>query len=172
MAILIGLGGLSIAILGLLDVPYDARLDALEPQLVTHRTAPDFSLRDQQGRELRLSELRGHPVVLNFWSRDCPPCVSELPNLERLSQQGRSRGSFRVVTVSVDESWPDVSQLFDGETRMTVLFDPERQVVTNLYGTEMFPETYLIDREGYIRARFDGAREWDSREFVELLEHL
>lgn len=147
-------------------------LGELEPQLVTRRPAPDFELRDREGRVHTLRELRGRPVVLNFWSVDCPPCVEEMPSLRRLSEIARAHGDFAVVTVSVDPSWDAVSRLFPEGDQTLVLFDPQRHVVTDRYGTSMFPETYFIDAEGNIRARFDGARNWSSRAVIEALRSL
>jgi peroxiredoxin len=150
----------------------DDPLQALQPQLVTRRPAPDFSLPDRQGRSHTLQELRGRPVVLNFWSVDCPPCLEELPSLRRLSQIARAHGTFSVVTVSVDSTWEAVSHLFPEGDETLVLLDPERAVVTRSYGTSRFPETFLIDAEGNIRARFDGARDWSSREVLEVIGSL
>jgi peroxiredoxin len=167
------LAGLSFVLLGAFEGEREERdegLTFLNPQLVTHEEAPGFTLTDRDGRERSLSELRGRPVVLNLWSVDCPPCVRELPSLEWLAGQGRERGSFTVLTISVDPSWAEVGPLFPDGTEMTVLFDPERAVVTQLYGTERFPETFIIDREGFIRARFDGQRDWSRPEVVELIE--
>jgi peroxiredoxin len=147
-------------------------LDALEPQLVTRRPAPDFELPDRQGRMHTLREFRGRPLVLNFWSVDCPPCVEEMPSLQRLSEIAQAHNTFAVVTVSVDASWEAVSRLFPEGDQTMVLFDPQRAVVTERYGTRMFPETYLIDAEGNIRARVDGARNWSSRAVVEAIQSL
>jgi hypothetical protein len=93
-----------------------------------------------------------------------------MPALVELSRIARQRGTFAVWTVTVDESWEQVRRLFPRGTDLVVLFDPERQVVTERYGTEMFPETYLIDSEGVIRARFDGERDWTSPHVLQLIE--
>jgi peroxiredoxin len=150
----------------------DERLAALAPQLVTDRPAPDFELPDREGHMHRLADLRGRPVVLNFWSIDCPPCLRELPSLEGLARAGRERGTFSVVTVSVEGSWSDVERAFPDGTEMVVLFDPERDVVQGQYGTEMYPETFLIDSSGSIRARFDGERDWSDPDVRDLVESL
>ena len=147
-------------------------LAALQPQLVTRRPAPDFALPDREGDQQRLRDHRGEPVVLNFWSIDCPPCVQEMPSLVELDRFARRRGGFSVITVSVDASWEAVSQLFPQGTDLTVLFDPERAVVQQLYGTERYPETFFIDAEGNIRARFDGARDWSNPAVLQALEEL
>ncbi len=123
--------------------------------------APDFELPDRHGRLWRLSEHRGKVVLLNFWSITCPPCVKEMPSLLQLAQQWRERGlDVEVVAISTDAGWDAVRQLFPEEPALTVLFDPERKVVTGKFGTRLLPETWLIDRRGVIRFRYDGALDW------------
>lgn len=150
----------------------DPGLNALNPQLVTRAPAPEFSLADRHGRTHQLSEFSGKPVLLNFWSADCPPCVHEMPSLERLARTARERGTFAVITVTVDDSWSEVSHLFSEDSELLVLFDADNTVTAGRYGTEMYPETFFIDGEGYIRARFDGERDWSAQGVAELLENL
>ena len=172
LGVLVLLGAVASLILTGFGSGRDERLAALQPQLVTNRPAPEFELADREGRIHRLGDLRGRPVVLNFWSIDCPPCVRELPSLEALARAGRERGTFTVLTVSVESSWSDVERLFPDGTDLIVLFDPERSVIRDRYGTEMFPETFLIDGAGRIRARFDGQRDWADPSVRELVESL
>lgn len=147
-------------------------LERLRPQLVTKNPAPDFELRGRDGKNLRLSSLRGRPVVLNFWSITCPPCLEELPALIELSKRGHQQDSFSVVTVCVEGSWDEIRESLPDSVpeSFVVLFDPERSVVQGRYGTERFPETFLIDSGGNIRARFDGQRNWTSPFVLNLLE--
>jgi thiol-disulfide isomerase/thioredoxin len=151
-----------------LDVP----LELLNPQIVTRELAPDFSLPDRQGRIHRLSALKGRPVLLNLWSSDCPPCIEELPSLAALEAVARQKGRFSVVTITIDESWEAIAPIFDGqEPPLTILFDGSRSVVEGRYKTKMFPETFIIDSDGYIRARFDGQRGWASPVVLNLLRN-
>lgn len=131
------------------------------------RLAPDFTLPDHRGRPFRLSSLRGKVVVLHFWSRDCPPCVQELseslPTFDELIQ---GRNDIALVLVGT-ERWEEVSALIPPTIRSPLLFDPERAVVLNRYGTRLFPETWIIDPEGVIRARFDRTLDWASPVFLQ-----
>jgi peroxiredoxin len=147
-------------------------LRLLRPQLITREPAPDFELRDRAGQAHRLSDHQGQPVVLNFWSIGCPPCIEELPSLIHLARIARERGTFSVLTVCAEGEWEEVRELFPPETEMTVLFDPDRTVVEGRFGTRMFPETFLIDSSGRIRARFDGQRNWASPVVLDLLATL
>lgn len=135
------------------------------------RTAPDFTLNDRAGRPVRLSSLRGKVVVLHFWSRECPPCIEELAEaLPAYDEMVRDRADIALVLVSVDEGWDAVRAFIRPSTRAAMLFDPERNVVERRYGTKLFPETWIIDRDGVIRARFDRTVDWTSAAFTQYVE--
>ena len=147
------------------DQAYDALADGEQSDLHylgNDRLAPDFTLRDRSGRPFRLSDHRGKVIVLNFWSITCRPCVEELPSFTELTRLMAERDDVEIVTVSTDSGWDEVGSLFAGDARLRVLFDSEREVVTGMYGTRLFPETWIIDPQGVIRLRVDGARDWSS----------
>ena len=138
------------------------------------RFAPDFELPDMQGRLVRLSSFRGKTVFLNFWTKTCAPCLEEMPALSELAQVARSRRDFVVITVSTDEGQDSVRDTLTvalgGDPPFPVLFDPESTIVRDRYGTKLFPETWIIDPNGIIRARFDGARDWTDSLAVDIAE--
>jgi peroxiredoxin len=124
--------------------------------------APDFTLPDQHGKPWRLSDQRGKVVVLNFWTLTCQPCVEELPSLLELSEILERRDDIEVVALSTDKNWNEVRALFPPGNRLKVLFDPDRKVVRDKFGTRLFPETWVIDRRGVVRLRVDGRRDWSN----------
>jgi peroxiredoxin len=130
------------------------------------RLAPDFELPDMNGKPVRLSSFRGKTVFLNFWTKTCGPCLEEMPALAELGRIARSRNDIVLLTVSTDEGPDDVRDALkvalNGDPPFPVLFDPESKVVLDKYGTQLFPETWIIDPNGIIRARFDGARDWSN----------
>jgi peroxiredoxin len=134
------------------------------------RPAPDFTLKDRFGKEFRLSQHRGRLVILNFWTITCPPCIEEMPSLEALARALESRGDVAVVTVSTDAGWEAVKGVVPSDSRLKILFDPEKRVVTRKYGTRLFPETFIIDDKGIIRLRYDGARDWSDPLTMQLIE--
>jgi peroxiredoxin len=136
------------------------------------RLAPDFTLNDHRGVPFRLSSLRGKTVVLHFWSRDCPPCIRELADsLPAFDELVRGRSDVALVLVGT-ERWEDVSALVPQGFTSPLLFDPTRAVVAGRYGTRLFPETWIIDGDGVIRARFDRTLEWSSPVFVQYVTSL
>lgn len=139
-----------------------------------NRIAPDFELPDMNGKPVRLSSFRGKTVFLNFWTKTCGPCLEEMPALAELGRIARSRDDIVVLTVSTDEGPDDVRDALkvalNGDPPFPVLFDPESKVVLDKYGTQLFPETWIIDPNGIIRARFDGARDWSNSLAVDVGE--
>lgn len=138
------------------------------------RIAPDFELPDMNGKPVRLSQYRGKTVFLNFWTKTCNPCLEEMPSLAELARVAQGRNDFVVVTVSTDEG-PDAVRdtlrvILQGDPPFPVLFDPDSKIVLDKYGTRLFPETWIIDPNGIIRARFDGGRVWSTPLAVEVGE--
>ncbi len=135
------------------------------------RRAPDFDLPDASGKRTKLSDFRGKTVVLNFWTRTCKPCLEEMPAIAELAKIARTEKDLVVLSVSTDEDPAAVadalSVVLKGETPFPVLFDPDAAVVREKYGTRLFPETWVIDPSGVIRARFDGARDWSAPMVIE-----
>ncbi len=135
------------------------------------RLAPDFTLRDKNGHPWHLRDHRGHVVVLNFWTVTCGPCVQEMPTLVELSRVAEDQWhDVDVVAVSVDKGWSSVSTLFPQNMPLTVLFDPDRSIVNGKYGTQLFPETWVIDPKGIIRLRVDGGRDWSDALSTEVID--
>jgi peroxiredoxin len=132
--------------------------------------APDFALKDYLGRELRLSSLRGQVVLVNFWATWCKTCVVEMPSMERLVESMRGR-PFRLLAVSVDESWDEVRQFFANGTPLDVYLDSARQV-PKMYGTEKFPESFLIDKNGDIRYYIVSDRDWSRPEVAACIDAM
>jgi peroxiredoxin len=137
---------------------------ALRPAYANqNRLAPDFELPDLSGKPVKLSSFRGKTVVLNFWTKTCRPCLEEMPALSDLSILLKNEDAV-LVTVSTDDSADDARQtmmaVLNKEPPFPVLIDVDAKVVGGKFGTKLFPETWIIDPDGVIRARVDGARDW------------
>ncbi len=120
--------------------------------------APTFTLESLQGEPVELSRYRGRVVVLNFWATWCPPCVTEMPSLERLSKLDK----VTVLTVSVDRDL-DILRNFVAQhgLTLTVARDPERRLAAR-YGTYKYPETYILGPNGKVHDKMFGAVDWDQ----------
>jgi peroxiredoxin len=140
------------------------------------RKAPSFTLKDSKGNNVSLESYRGKVVVLNFWTKTCGPCMEEMPEIADLAKILKPMADVAVVTVSTDETPQEaidaLKMVLREEAPFTVLMDPDLKVVRQKYGTSLYPETWIIDKSGVIRARFDGAREWSSATVVQYVEQI
>ena len=134
--------------------------------------APDFTLPDKDGKPWRLRDHRGKLVVMNVWSITCQPCVEEMPSLITLNKIASRRKDIEVVAISTDKDWSAVAPIFPPDTRLRVLFDPQRKIVRDKFGTKLYPETWVIDAGGVIRMRIDGPRDWGSALSLNAIERF
>ena len=133
------------------------------------KPAPDFAVSDA-GRTVHLSDYRGRIVVLNFWATWCGPCREELPTLVALAQ---SHPELTILAVSADDNATAYANFLATHPMPGVVTvrDPSEHS-DDLYGTNEFPETFLIDRTGILRRKFIGAQDWTSPELASYLAHL
>jgi len=152
----------------------DGACTALEPDplpaVLQGRPTPDFHLPDANGKTVSLHDQLGHPVLLNFWATWCPPCVDEVPSLEDLAR--RIDGTdLRMLAVSVDDDWGAIRRFFAKGSKIGVLLDTSHDV-PKTFGTEKYPETFLVDARGSVRYYFINKRDWSRPEAVACLESL
>jgi len=132
---------------------------------------PAFDLEGDGGRAIRLADLRGKVVVVNFWATWCPPCVEELPSLDRFARTYGPRG-VEVVAISVDDDvklYRDFLQARNLSLR--TVRDPSKSVAMQ-YGTFKYPETYIADRQGHLVRKIVGGADWMDPRVTEMFDEL
>jgi thiol-disulfide isomerase/thioredoxin len=141
-----------------------------------NRLAPDFELESLAGGKVKLSQYRGKVVILNFWTKTCPPCLEEMPSLVELAKVLERHPRVELVTICTDDTMEEardtLKSVLGGMPPFTVLLDPDSQIVGAKYGTKLYPETWFVDSRGVIRARFDGARNWSDALAIDFAESL
>ncbi|MCZ6530438.1 MAG: redoxin domain-containing protein [Chloroflexi bacterium] len=117
--------------------------------------APDFSLFNLEGEQITLSELRGHPVMINLWATWCAPCRIEMPHIQDRFERYANEG-FIVLAVDFDEPAGLVEEFRD-ELGLTfdVLLDPGAEV-QELYRNRSYPSTFFVDENGVIQVQHIG----------------
>ena len=140
----------------------------LEAEDVEPHPAIGFKLDRKGGGSVDLSQLRGKVVLINFWATWCPPCLDEMPSLEKLARRMDPQ-HFELVAVSVDETWAPVEKFVPKDSRLTVALDPGGKI-SRSYGTSKFPESYLVDADGNLRLKFVGPRDWTEADVYTVLE--
>ncbi|MEJ2396256.1 MAG: TlpA disulfide reductase family protein [Candidatus Thiodiazotropha sp.] len=141
-------------------------VELAEPQPVT-----PFNLAQIDGRRYDTKEFQDKVVLLNFWATWCPPCVEELPSLNRLQQRYADR-ALRIVSIDFRET-PEQMASFLQRTpvEFPVLMDGDGQVALN-WQVFSFPSSFIIDRQGHIRYSANRAIDWDSPEVWQVIEKL
>jgi cytochrome c biogenesis protein CcmG/thiol:disulfide interchange protein DsbE len=117
--------------------------------------APDFSVTDLEGNPIQLAELRGRPVIVNFWASWCVPCVDEFPVLRDAHARYADDGLMVVGIVYQDRSQAAASFMSRHDATWAAAADPDGRVA-EAYGVIGPPETFLIGRDGTIAARALG----------------
>lgn len=114
--------------------------------------APDFSVGTLDGRRVTLSEFRGRRVILNFWSTTCPPCVAEIPDLEKLHRAA----SNEVVVIGLTLDKPDALRRFIKRNEMTYSVATNIALPRPFADVRLMPTTFFIDRKGVIQDIVEG----------------
>ncbi|MGO8935130.1 MAG: TlpA family protein disulfide reductase [Terracidiphilus sp.] len=120
-----------------------------------NRKAPDFTLTGFNGQTLRLSGFRGKVVLLNFWATWCTPCQAEMPVFAAWQHQYAPLG-FQVIGISMDDTAPPARRLVE---RLKLNYPSalgDARLAARYGGVLGLPLTFLIDRDGAVRARFQG----------------
>ncbi|MDP8982891.1 MAG: TlpA family protein disulfide reductase [Acidobacteriota bacterium] len=114
------------------------------------RASADFTLQDLNGKPWKLSGLRGHVVLVNFWATWCPPCRKEMPDLDSLYSQFREQGLV-VLAISDEETGKVTPFLKEHGVSYPVLLDTDR-AVSKLFGVEGIPKSFVYNRDGKLVA--------------------
>lgn len=175
--------GSGFAVFFALDIDPEARakpagrdLDLLFEKMGVVRIQPstnavNLRLPDINGQSVGLSDFRGKIVFLNFWATWCPTCVAEMPAMEKL-HRGLRKKDFAVVTISLQDSAEQVKDFFKkNKLTFAALLDSTGEIGA-LFRLRVIPTTIILDKAGQAIGVVIGAREWDSRESMELFKHL
>lgn len=125
------------------------------------RLVPDFTLEDEEGNNVSLSDYRGKVVILNFWASWCPPCKEEMPEFKELNSKIKDSSDAILLTINLTDGQRETKDialkfLKDNNYDFKVLFDEEDKVAS-IFGIQAIPTTIIIDRAGYEYKSIKGA---------------
>jgi len=141
---------------------------AVEEQSTAEDGNGTIILEDIEARNIILEEYRGKVVVLNFWATWCKPCIAEMPSIDRMiAELGEEE---YVYLAASDENLDKIKKFVEKNPHQFQY----AHLKTNIYklGLSVLPTTFIINREGEVVERVIGAREWDSKETIELLRSI
>lgn len=135
--------------------------------------APDVSVVSlANGSTLKLSDLRGKVVLLNFWATWCPPCREEIPSMMKLNSVMAGK-PFQMVAISIDEGGkPAIESFFKVSGFSLPAYLDESGASAKSYGITGVPESFIIDKTGVLVKKIIGGASWDAPEVVSFLEGL
>ncbi len=134
--------------------------------------APNFTLPDLNGKMVSLTDYKGNVVLLNIWATWCPPCVEEMPSMEKLHQELKDE-SFEILAVSIDVSGAEAVIPFMKKHKLgfSALTDTTG-AIKNLYQTIGVPESFIIDKDGIIVEKVIGPRDWAASGAIRYFRNL
>jgi thiol-disulfide isomerase/thioredoxin len=158
-------------LLGLCGLFIFSTVQAMELQPWKGGATPPLALKDLNGKIHKLEDYRGKTVMVQFWATWCPPCLKEIPAMQRLEKKMAGK-PFVILAVNMGETQKDVSEFVNKmKIGFTVLMDEEGKGVGD-WKVFVAPSSFLIDPQGKVRYTLQGGAEWDDKEYVQLISDL
>ena len=139
------------------------------PKLSAEKNLEVFS---RDGSKVNLSRLKGKIVLVHFWATWCPPCVDELPELDRFWGRYRNNPGIALYSVSVDDTWEAIDTFRKQHPFDLPLYRDPDSKTAHKFGTTKFPETYIADRKGRVLYHLANAIDWDAPEVAQNIDAL
>jgi len=143
-----------------------------QTRVVAGLPAPNFSFPGLDGKMVSLADYKGKVVLLNIWATWCPPCVEEMPSMEKLYKELKGE-NFEILAVSIDASGAKDVAPFMQKYKLSfpALLNP-KGTIKGLYGAVGIPESFIINKEGIVEKKIIGARDWAALEAIRFLRYL
>lgn len=154
-------------------LPAQASATGIERLREESRPAPAVSFTDAEGKPHSFTDFAGQGLVVNLWATWCPPCVAEMPALDRLEAMLAPEG-VKVLALSSDRGGKPVVKAFYQRLNLrhlAIWLDPRGAAARGI-GARGLPTTLIIDRDGMERARLTGEAEWDTPPLVAAVRRL
>ena len=143
------------------------------PKVTSKGSTPvDFELMDMNRNTFKLSAMRGSVVFINFWATWCQSCIEEMPSIERMSRLLSNDSKFKMVTILYKDDIVNASNFMrQNSFTFPVYLNPDESAARN-FGITGVPETFIIDKKGFLRDKVIGPAEWDSPRIIQTFQNL
>ena len=131
-----------------------------------------FDIENLNGKKIKISDSKNKILVLNFWATWCPPCIKEIPDLQKL--QGDFQNDVEVLFISVDANFKKTVPKFLKKNKFSGLkvFNDEKLLITKKFEVKIMPTTIVINKDFKEKFRVTGYVEWSSQKYRELIKDL
>ncbi|MCG9972165.1 TlpA family protein disulfide reductase [Christiangramia crocea] len=129
----------------------------------------DLQLRDEEGNIVALTDFKGKVIFMNFWATWCPPCVAEMPAIDRLHQEMGDEVAF--VMLSMDQNFEKAVSFKERKDYGLPIYELASQLPA-MYRSTALPTTYVIDADGKLALTHKGMADYDTDEFKKFLKSL
>lgn len=133
--------------------------------------APDVTLKSTKGKNIRLSDLKGNVVMVNFWASWCGPCRQEMPLLEKMYKNYKDVG-FVLLGVNVDAEIKDRDEFLAEMPVSFPVLDDSANTATELFGVEAMPSSYFIDKDGNLAHLHKGYKPGEEKAYAAQIKKL
>ena len=127
-----------------------SKTQGIKPEELIGKLAPDFTVKDLDGKELSLKDFRGQVVLIDFWATWCGPCIKEMPKVKKTYAKFKDQ-KFAIIGISLDRSIDPLKAYIAKEELSWKQYWDEDKTVRNLFGVRFIPTTFIIDGEGIVR---------------------
>ena len=134
--------------------------------------APSLPIYDRAGKMVDLTKEKGRLVIIHFWATWCPPCVEEVPALSKFWEKYRGRDDLVLYTVSEDKDWKTIDDFSTKNPNTLPVYRDLNSATAQRFGSSQYPETYIVNKNGRVIYRVQGAIEWSDAAIQQRIDHL
>ena len=135
-----------------------------------NKNVAQLSFPNVEGETITLSEFQGKVLLINLWATWCPPCVKEMPSMQRLKDKLEGE-PFEIIAINAGEDKTSIDAFLlqmEPELTFPILLDETSSLLSEL-NVRGLPMSFLVDKQGNIKEAILGGKEWDSAEMIELI---
>lgn len=151
------------------------KIGLFNPDVTTEKvvTNPSLDLRfkDRHGKVVTLNDLKGKVVFLNFWATWCPPCLAEMPSINKLYEQYKNNKDVIFVMVDADSNLEKSQGYMNARKYDMMVYQMVSSVPEQIFAGSL-PTTVVFDKQGRVSFKHEGAANYNSKKFVEFMEKL
>lgn len=149
-----------------------------QPQITEHQKNGNeayvdnsVAFKGQDGETISLNDLKGKVVFINFWATWCPPCIAEMPAINKMSQQFKDDHNVVILMVDADKDLKKSVQFMKRRKYQLSVFTPATSIPENMFQGSL-PTTLVIDKKGQIVYKHEGAASYKNQKFIDFIDKL